>query len=98
MITYYAHSLCKHPAAFITPRHTETHSDILDILMALRLVISPLAGVVGALSSPQLSIIKWKMLTNCLRPSSPHTADNSNGRNDKRSALTDLSWCFTAER
>ena len=29
MITYYAHSLCKHPAAFITPGHTETHWDTL---------------------------------------------------------------------
>ena len=51
----------------------------------------------------ELLIIKWKMLTNCLRaPSahltSPHRADKSHGRNDKRSALTDLSWCFAAER
>ena len=31
-------------------------------------------------------------------PSSPHRADKRDGRNDKRSALTDLSWCFAAER
>ena len=30
--------------------------------------------------------------------SSGQTPDNSDGRTDKRSALTDLSWCFTAER
>ena len=29
MITYYAHSLCKHPAAFMTLGHTGTHWDTL---------------------------------------------------------------------